>query len=227
MRRSSSGAGYPMRRRRRNRSSWDSGRGKVPSNSWGFWVAMTTKGRGRAWVVPSTETCPSPMDSRRAAWVRGVARLISSARTTLEKTGPGRNSKVEVRASKTDAPTTSVGRRSGVNWMRAKVPPRVRARARARVVFPTPGTSSTRRWPPERTPTSTCRTVAGFPTKTPSMEARTAARRGSGVPGEFLASLTPAKVNPPRAPSPSPRRGCRRCGPRSGCRRCPRARPRG
>ena len=38
-------------------------------------------------------TWPSAMDSSRADWVLGEARLISSARTMLLNTGPGRNSK--------------------------------------------------------------------------------------------------------------------------------------
>ena len=40
-------------------------------------------------VCPSTVTRPSPMASNRAACVRGVARLISSASTIWAKTGPG------------------------------------------------------------------------------------------------------------------------------------------
>ena len=41
------------------------------------------------WVLPSTETWPSLIASSRALWVRGVVRLISSARITLAKIGPG------------------------------------------------------------------------------------------------------------------------------------------
>ncbi len=40
-------------------------------------------------VFPSTETWPSLIASSRALWVRGVVRLISSARITLAKIGPG------------------------------------------------------------------------------------------------------------------------------------------
>ena len=35
----------------RKRSSWASGRGKVPSSSMGFWVAITRKGDGAAGMV--------------------------------------------------------------------------------------------------------------------------------------------------------------------------------
>src|SRR3990172_8383277 len=58
-----------------------------------------------------------------------------------------------------ETPVTSVGRRSGVNWMRLKEQPLERARLRASIVLPTPGTSSTRRWPPHIrviTASSTC-----------------------------------------------------------------------
>ena len=47
------------------------------------------KGRGSGWVWPSTDTCRSLIASSRALCVRGVARLISSASTTLAKIGPG------------------------------------------------------------------------------------------------------------------------------------------
>ncbi len=92
-----------------------------------------------AWATLSIVACPSSMHSRRLAWVFGEDRLISSARTTLAKIGPGRNSKPEVFWSKTLTPVTSLGRRSGVNWMRENWPPTERARALARSVLPTPG----------------------------------------------------------------------------------------
>ena len=62
----------------------------------GFWVATTMKGSGRGRVSPSMLTCPSPMASRSADWVRAVARLISSATTTPAKIGPGWKRKVRV-----------------------------------------------------------------------------------------------------------------------------------
>src|SRR3990172_7492033 len=46
-----------------------------------------------------------------------------------------------------ETPVTSLGRRSGVNWIRLKEQPLERARLRASIVLPTPGTSSTSRWP--------------------------------------------------------------------------------
>ena len=77
--------------RTRKRSSCAWGRAKVPSNSIGFWVARTTNGSGSGRVVPSIETWRSCIASSSAAWVRGVARLISSTRRMFVKTGPGAN----------------------------------------------------------------------------------------------------------------------------------------
>ena len=73
----------------RKRSSWASGRGYVPSCSMGFWVAITRKRGGSLWVLPATVTCRSSIASRSAAWTLAGARLISSARMRLLKTGPG------------------------------------------------------------------------------------------------------------------------------------------
>jgi len=87
----------------------------IAAKSCGFCVAMTKKGSGRGMVWPSSETCPSFMASRRADWVRGLARLISSARRTFAKIGPCRRTNSLVRPSKTETPTTSLGNRSLVN----------------------------------------------------------------------------------------------------------------
>ena len=104
--------------RRKKRSSWASGSGKVPSYSIGFSVAMSRKGDGSSRVTPSTVTWFSAIASSSADWVFGVARLISSTRTTFAKIGPARNSKSRERWSKIESPVTSVGCRSGVHWMR-------------------------------------------------------------------------------------------------------------
>ena len=79
-----------MRTRRRNRSSCDSGSGNVPAKSCGFCVAMTKNGSGSGMVCPSSETWPSFIASSSADWVRGLARLISSARSMFAKIGPWR-----------------------------------------------------------------------------------------------------------------------------------------
>ena len=52
---------------------------------------MTKKGFSSFLVSPSTVTWPSAIHSSNADWVRGVARLISSARRILQNTGPGEN----------------------------------------------------------------------------------------------------------------------------------------
>ena len=55
----------------------------------GFCVANTKKGKTRRCVWPATVTDFSCIVSNSADWVLGVARLISSANSTLQKTGPG------------------------------------------------------------------------------------------------------------------------------------------
>ena len=83
---------YPRDSRMKKRSIWASGSGKVPKDSMGFWVASTIKGSSSRVVTPSTVICRSSMASRRADWVRGVARFSSSASTKWLNSGPGRNS---------------------------------------------------------------------------------------------------------------------------------------
>ena len=85
-----------MRSRSRKRSSCASGSGNVPSNSTGFCVAMTRKGRCMCRVSPSMVTWRSSIASSSADCVRGLARLISSASTNWESSGPGRNSNAPV-----------------------------------------------------------------------------------------------------------------------------------
>ena len=93
----------------------------MPSISIGFWVATTMNGASRWYVVPSTVTCRSSMHSSSADWVLGEARLISSPTTMLAKTPPGRNSNSRVSWLNTETPVTSLGSRSGVNWIRRTV----------------------------------------------------------------------------------------------------------
>ena len=65
----------------------------MPSYSIGFSVANSRNGSGNRRVTPSTVTCCSAIASNNADCVFGIARLISSTRTTFAKIGPGRNSK--------------------------------------------------------------------------------------------------------------------------------------
>src|SRR3989338_1628745 len=124
---------------------------------------MTKKGSGKGLVRLSMDTCLSFMASRRALWVLGVERLISSARTKWWNMGPGLNSKAPELELKTETPRMSLGRRSEVNWILWNERPKLRARARARVVLPTPGTSSMRRWPSEKRQRSAWRTIPALP----------------------------------------------------------------
>ena len=155
------------------RSSCASGRAKVPSYSIGFWVAITRNGDGIGWLTPSIVACRSSMHSSRALWVFGVARLISSARTTCAMIGPGRNSNSWVFWLKIERPVTSEGSRSGVNWMRRNEQPMLRLSALASIVLPTPGTSSIRMWPSHSSATSAIRTSTCLPTITRSTLATT------------------------------------------------------
>ena len=171
------GVGYPMVSRRRKRSSWESGSRAVPAAPTGFWVAMTMKGRGTGWLTPSTVTWPSSMASSRADWVRLVARLSSSARKRLHSTAPGWYSIRPVSRRYREKPVISEGITSGVNCTRLNRSPRALAKARAMVVFPTPGMSSSRMWPPARMAASTFTSTASFPTMTFFTSATTAEAR--------------------------------------------------
>src|SRR5437868_3958372 len=103
---------------------------------------MTMNGGSSGYVTPSTDTCRSSMHSSSAAWVFGEARFTSSTRRRFANTGPGRNSNSFCCWLKTLTPVTSDGRRSGVNWRRAKPQSSERASALASIVLPTPGKSS-------------------------------------------------------------------------------------
>ncbi len=166
------------------RSSWPSTSGNVPTVSNGFCVATRKKGCGRSRDTPSTVTWRSSIASSSADWVRGVARLSSSTSTTCANNGPGRNSHSLPARWKTETPVSSDGRRSGVHWTRWNTPPMLRASALASRVLPTPGTSSTRRWPPESSATSARVTGSGLPR-------RTASTRQPDVAGEPGRGLEP------------------------------------
>ena len=102
-----------------------------------------------------------------------------------------------------DSPVTSVGMRSAVNWMREADRSRQRARLRARVVLPTPGTSSMRRCPPARKVAMVALTAFGLPTTTVSMRERkvsTSARRASGPKEAGLMSTSCRTATLPFSP---------------------------
>ena len=76
------------------RSTCASGSGYVPSDSIGFCVAMTRNGSGTGYVVCAIVTWCSCITSSSADCTFAGARLISSARRKLQKTGPSSVSNV-------------------------------------------------------------------------------------------------------------------------------------
>ena len=121
-------------------------------------------------MAPSTVTCCSAIASSRADCVFGIARLISSTRTTFANTGPALNSKSRSRWLKIERPVTSVGWRSGVHWIREETAPSIDcAIARASTVFAVPGTSSRSTWPPQTSAATTSVICSRFPCTTVSM----------------------------------------------------------
>ena len=102
--------------------------------------------------------------SSSAAWTLAGARLISSARMIWAKSGPFLTWNSWVFWSKTMVPMTSAGRRSGVNWMRENEAWMISARVRTASVLASPGTPSSRMWPPVSSPTSSRSTMASWPT---------------------------------------------------------------
>ena len=150
-----------------NRSSWASGSGYVPSCSIGFWVAMTKNGgRGRSVCEPAV-TWYSCMACKRAAWVLGGVRLISSARTMLAKIGPwtNRNARLPVAwsSSMISVPVMSLGIRSGVNWMRLNFRCRARASVATVKVLARPGTPMVRQWPRAKRQISISSIICSWP----------------------------------------------------------------
>src|ERR671931_446200 len=73
-----------------------------------------------------------------------------------------------------ETPVTSLGTRSGVHWTRRNARSSERATARASVVFPTPGTSSSRTCPSTRSAANSCSVAARLPT---TMRSTCSARR--------------------------------------------------
>ena len=145
------------------RSICASGSGYVPSDSIGFWVAMTRNGSGTRCVVSPIVTWCSCITSRSADCTFAGARLISSASRKLQKTGPRWVSNEPVSARYIRVPTRSDGTRSGVNWMRLKDPPRTLAAVLMVSVLASPGTPSIRRWPPASRQVNTRSSISSCP----------------------------------------------------------------
>ncbi len=152
-------------------------------------------------MTPSTVTCRSSMDSSRADWVFGGVRLISSPRTMLAKIGPGRNSKLAFVTSNTFTPVTSEGSRSEVNWIRRWWHDTEAESALPRLVLPTPGTSSTSRWPPATRHVTASRMASSLPWTTRAMLATrlsnsSAAREASSSTRRLAPAICPRASSP-------------------------------
>src|ERR1700722_10109221 len=124
---------------------------------------MTTNGCGSGYVLSPIVTCLSCIASRSALCTFAGARLISSARTRFAKTGPRWGLNSPVFGWKTMVPTTSLGRRSGVNWMRSNWTPRALPKDFTSNVLASPGMPSRRTWPPARSATRSRSTAASWP----------------------------------------------------------------
>src|SRR5439155_7581546 len=83
-----------------------------------------------------------------------------------------------------DTPRISDGKRSLVNWIRLNEQSRERARLWARVVFPTPGTSSIKRWPRASMQTTANSIACDLPLMTRSILSRLAWIFGVSYIGE-------------------------------------------
>src|SRR5262245_9178727 len=148
------------------RSSWASGNGYVPSCSIGFCVAITKNGSGRLYVSCPTVTWRSCIACKRAAWVFGGVRLISSASTIWAKIGPltKRNSRLPELSSRMVVPVMSDGIRSGVNWMRLNWTSRICAIELTISVLARPGTPTRRQCPRVKTAARICSMTSDWPT---------------------------------------------------------------
>src|SRR5688572_5349767 len=108
------------------------------------------------------------MASSSAACVFGGVRLTSSASSTFVKIGPGtkvqRRCPVVMSSSMMSVPVTSVGIRSGVNWMRLNFRPSAMASVRTSSVFAVPGMPVIKQWPPTSSVSSRWSTTSSCPT---------------------------------------------------------------
>ena len=106
---------------------------------------MTRNGSGSGYSTPAIVVWRSSIASSIALWVLALERLTSSSNTMLACTGPSCVVNELVSASKICVPMMSLGNRSGVHWMRRKLPPTDPASTRAAVVLARPGTLSSSR----------------------------------------------------------------------------------
>ena len=114
--RSAAAAGYPRCTRIRNRSSCDSGSGKVPTCSCGFCVAMTKNGSGSGIDLPVERHLPllHGLEQRALRLGRGAVDFIGEHQLR-RRSGRAESGICRVSRSKMDTPSTSAGSRSLVN----------------------------------------------------------------------------------------------------------------
>ena len=122
-------------------------------------------------VSLSKVTWLSFIASKRALCVLGEDRFISSAKMMLLKIGPERKENSAVDGLKTKVPRISEGSISEVNCILEYPRSSALDSALARVVLPTPGTSSRRRCPFAIREVIVSSTTSLFPTKTFSTSA--------------------------------------------------------
>ena len=179
----------PRGRDSRRRSASGSGRAApraadrcLPARSGSASRARGT-GAGRSWRSPATVTCCSCIACSSADWVRGLARLISSAISSWAKIGPGMKRKLRLPpglSSSTSEPRMSDGIRSGVNWMRRASRPSTMPRVSTSLVLARPGTPTSSAWPPDSTVMSACSTTFSWPKMTLPIAALAAATCAAG-----------------------------------------------
>jgi hypothetical protein len=100
-------------------------------------------------------------------------------------------------------PVMSAGSRSGVNWMRLTLQSTLRARARASIVLPTPGTSSMRRCPSLSSTVTAVSMTGRLPSMTVSIAAMTARASSRNSAGDRAGVGTSAAL-PACIPVPDP-----------------------
>ena len=128
---------------------------------------MTQYGSCSLIVRRPTEICRSCIASSSADWVRGVARLISSASTSEDTNGPSWNCSSWPPPSvstSTFVPWMSAGIMSGVNWIRENGTSTAWPIDLTSIVLPSPGTPSSITWPPANSAVSAASSTGSWPT---------------------------------------------------------------
>ena len=127
-------------------------------------------------IAPAIETRCSCIACSRADWVRGLARLISSAIRSCANTGPlmKRNDRRPLSpSSSTSEPRMSAGMRSGVHWMRFSSRPSTVPRVSVSRVLASPGTPINSACPPARSVIRVSSTTSCWPKMTRPTDCRT------------------------------------------------------